>query len=68
MLNFTLETFQLPTPQYDLPALIGEVTVLELDTERVRRAVDDAIPKVYAGQKAVFDVVVGCILFRYVIK
>ncbi len=34
----------------------------ELDTERLRRAVDEAIPKLNAGQRAVFDAVVGCIL------
>ncbi len=60
--NFTLEQFQLPTPQDDLPALIAEEEVPELDTERLRRAVDEAIPKLNAGQRAVFDAVVGCIL------
>ncbi len=34
----------------------------ELDTESLRRAVDEAIPKLNAGQRAVFDAVVGCIL------
>ncbi len=34
--NFTLETFQLPTPQEDRPALILEGEVPELDTERLR--------------------------------
>ncbi len=34
----------------------------ELDTERLRRAVDGAIPKLNAGQRAGFDVVVGFIL------
>ncbi len=32
--NFILETLQLPTPQDDLPALIVEGEVPELDTER----------------------------------
>ncbi len=35
--NFTLETFQLPTPQDDLPALIVEEKVPKLDTARLRR-------------------------------
>ncbi len=60
--NFTLETFQLPTLQDDLPALIVETEVPELDTDRLRRAVDESIPKLNAGQRAVFDAVVGCIL------
>ncbi len=60
--NFTLETFQLPTPQDDLHALIVEGEVPKLDTERLRRAVDEAIQKLNAGQRAVFDAVVGCIL------
>ncbi len=60
--NFTLETFQLLTPQDDLPALIVEGEVPELDAERLRRAVDEAIPKLNAGQRAVLDAVVGCIL------
>ncbi len=34
----------------------------EIDTERLRRAVDEAIPKLNPGHKAVFDAVVGCIL------
>ncbi len=62
MRNFTLEAFQLPTPQDDLPRLIVEGAVPELDTARLRRAVDEAIPKLNAGQRAVFDDVVGCIL------
>ncbi len=60
--NFTLETFRLPTPQDDLPALIVEGQVPELDSERLRRAVDEAIPKFNAGQRAVFDAVVSFIL------
>ncbi len=60
--NFTLETFQLPTPQDDLSALIVEEEVPELDTARLRRAFDEAIPKLNAGRRAVFDAVVGCIL------
>ncbi len=60
--NFTLETFQLPTSQDDLPVLIVEGEVPELDTERLRRAVDEAIPKLSADQRAVFDAVLGCIL------
>ncbi len=59
MENFNLETFQLPTPQDDLPALIVEEEVPELDTERLRRAVHEAISKLNAGQRDVFD---GCIL------
>ncbi len=58
--NFTLETFQLPTPQDYLPALRVEGKVPELDTERLRRAVDEAILKLNAGQRAVFDAVVFC--------
>ncbi len=57
-----METFQLPTPQDDLPAPIVEGEVPELDSERLRRAVDESIPKLNAGQRAVFDAVVGCIL------
>ncbi len=34
----------------------------ELDTGRVRRAVDEAIPELKAVQRAVYDAVVGCIL------
>ncbi len=34
----------------------------ELHTARLRRAVDEAIPKLNSGQRAVFDEVVGCIL------
>ncbi len=55
MVNFTLEIFQLPIPQDDLPDLIVEGEVPELDTERLWGAVDEAIPKLNAGQIAVFD-------------
>ncbi len=48
--NSILETSQLPTPQDDLPALIVEREVPELDTERLRRPVDEATPKLNAGQ------------------
>ncbi len=47
--NFSLETFQLSTPQDDLPALLVEGEAPELDTKRLRRAVDKAIPKLNAG-------------------
>ncbi len=60
--NFTLETFQLPTAQDDLLALLVEGEVPELDAERLRRAVDEAIPELTAGQRAVFDAVISCIL------
>ncbi len=60
--NFALETFQLPTPHDELPALIVEEEVPELDTPRLRRAVHEAIPKLNADQIPVFDAVVGCIL------
>ncbi len=49
--NFSLESFQLPTPQDDLPALIVEGEAPELDTERLQRAVDEAIPKVECGSE-----------------
>ncbi len=57
--TFTLEKFQLPTPQDDLPALIEQEEVPALDTARLRRAVHEAIPKLNAGQRAVFDDVLG---------
>ncbi len=57
-----METFQLPAPQDDLPALIVEGEVPEVYTERLRRAVDEAIPKLNAGQRDVFDAGAGCIL------
>ncbi len=34
----------------------------ESDSERFRRAVDEAVPPLNAGQRAVFDAVVGCVL------
>ncbi len=52
--NFTLKTLQLPTPQDDLPALIVEGDVPELDTDRLRRAVDEAILKFNAGRELCF--------------
>ncbi len=57
-----MEIFQLPIPQNYLSALIVEGEVPDLDTERLRRAVDEAILKLNARQKAVFDPVLGCII------
>ncbi len=62
MQKFSLEIFQLPIPQKYLSALIVEGEVPDLDTERLRRAVDEAIPKLNARQRAVFDPGLGCII------
>ncbi len=42
--NFSLETFQLPSAQGDLPTLMVEKDEQESDSERLRRAVDEAVP------------------------
>ncbi len=65
MKNFTMETFQLPTPHNDLPALIVEGAVRDIDAERLRRAVDEAIPKLNACRRAVFDAFMGwCVMLK----
>ncbi len=60
--NFTLEIFQLPSLKEDVPALLDEEGEQETDSERLRRAVDEAALSSNAGQRAVFDAVVGCVL------
>ncbi len=42
MVNFTLDIFQLPSPQENLPALLEEEGEHETDSERLRRAADEA--------------------------
>ncbi len=60
--NFSLDTFQLPSAQEDLPTLVVEEDEQESGSERLRRAVDEAVPSLDADQRALFDVVVGCVL------
>ncbi len=59
MANFSLETLQLQTPQEGLPSLKFEEYQPEIDTERLRRAVDEAILKLSERQRVVFDAVVS---------
>ncbi len=42
--NFSLETFQLPTPQEDLAAMKKGEGEQESDSERFRGAVEEAFP------------------------
>ncbi len=60
--NFALEIFQVPSPHDDLPAFMVEGDAPELDNLKLGRAVDEAIARLNAGQRAGLDAVVGCIL------
>ncbi len=42
--NFSLETFQLPSAEEDMPALVVEEGEQESDFYRLLKAVDEAVP------------------------
>ncbi len=56
--NFSLETFQLPTPQEDLPAMKEGEEEPESDSERLHGAVEEAFLSFNAVQRAFPDAVV----------
>ena len=60
--NLNMETYQLPIPPDSLPALLEPPEAAEEEEDRLRESVTSSVAQFNAGQRAVFDAVVGAVL------